>query len=593
MEFIRAVSNRAHSNPLTAAILQIPFARNFSGEQRPEHGCPGRFSVSFSDIDRRQLTMTRSGSRSVFQNSPSLLLCLLLLAAFVVILSFRLWPEWSHNPDFSHGLFMPLLFGIMLYESRTAGPQHFLRSGHGFTAFLGSSVFLALSVLSAAGLYATALGWSHALVQFLLTLSLVFLLAAGLAVFSHQSIRLLPFNGSSLIAVGLWLICTPLPPGTYTRLTLALQLWVSESVLRALHLLGIAAFRTGNIIELAHGSVGVEDACSGVRSLLSCIFAGFFFSATLVRRPWDRALVIGLAVPLALGMNFLRSLLLTLLANSGVNIAGAWHNVTGYSVLAIAAAFLGTLAYRLGRRSPSPATPPETPIPTLTPDIPKSALRFLSAGLLGSAAVTAVFVFNTRPNPQPAPTIPDLIATLPPPPPGWTSAEPRDLYQFTGTLQTSYLAQRTYTAPAFSGPPLQITLYLAYWPSGQSTVSRVATHTPDACWPGSGWIPQPLLVSREPLPLAAGRILPVAEHRFFTQSGFPQHVWFWHLFDGRPISYQSPYSPRDLLQLSWRYGFRHEGDQLFIRVSSTRPWNEIADTPLLHDFFSRLHPLGL
>ncbi len=81
-----------------------------------------------------------------------------------------------------------------------------------------------------------------------------------------------------------------------------------------------------------------------MRSLVSCVFAGLFFSGLLVRRPWSRVLLIGLAAPLALLMNFIRSLTLTLLANSGVNINGAWHDFTGYAVLGATAILLGALA---------------------------------------------------------------------------------------------------------------------------------------------------------------------------------------------------------------------------------------------------------
>ena len=52
-----------------------------------------------------------------------------------------------------------------------------------------------------------------------------------------------------------------------------------------------------NLIELARATVGVEEACSGIRSLLSCVFAGFFFAACLVRRPVRRVVVI-VAAPL-------------------------------------------------------------------------------------------------------------------------------------------------------------------------------------------------------------------------------------------------------------------------------------------------------
>ena len=120
----------------------------------------------------------------------------------------------------------------------------------------------------------------------------------------------------------------------------------------------------------------------------------------------------------------------------------------------------------------------------------------------------------------------------------------------------------------------------------------VASHTPDACWPGSGWESQPVPQAREQLTVAA-RPLATAEHRFLKLGAIPQHVWFWHLYDGRPITYRDPYSPVELLRIAWRYGFRHDGDQLFVRVSSNRPWADFAREPLLAEFFAHTQPLGL
>ena len=89
------------------------------------------------------------------------------------------------------------------------------------------------------------------------------------------------------------------------------------------------------------------------------------------------------------------------------------------------------------------------------------------------------------------------------------------------------------------------------------------------------------------------RAAEVSEGRLFTNAGYPQHVWFWHLYQGRPIAYQNPYSLKELLSIAWHYGFRHNGDQLFVRASSNRPWSEIAREPILEEFFARLQPLGL
>lgn len=510
------------------------------------------------------------------------------LACAILGLSLRLWPEWRHNPDLSHGMLMPLLFLLLLRESRIGTPR-FVRE----TIFqrLGCIVLLigALLALVAAGLYAAALDWSHALVSLMLTTSVVLMLGAALLAFAGESVQLVPCNWSALVAIGGWLLAAPIPPGTYNRITLNLQLWVSENVLETLHVFGIAAIRHGNIIELARATVGVEEACSGIRSLVSCIFAGLFFSATLVRRPWARAAIVGLAPLLALVMNFLRSLTLTLLANHGIDISGAWHDATGFAVLGITAALLGVLAVLLERGdvAATPA-PPESPLPV--PARTPGLQRALALGLTGATALVVVFVLNTRPSPRRDTAVPDLFALLPQAAAGWL-VRSTNLYEFSGTLQTNDLAQRSYINPT-RATPTEIIIYVAYWRAGQAPVSLVASHTPDACWPGSGWVRVNSNVTRVPLKLEE-RTLPPAEYRVFVADEKPEHVWFWHLYDGRPISYRDPYSPAELLRIAWRFGFRHDGDQLFVRVSSNRPWSEISREPLIDQFFARMRALGL
>ncbi|HSY54012.1 MAG TPA: exosortase/archaeosortase family protein [Opitutaceae bacterium] len=512
---------------------------------------------------------------------------LALLSVLAAALSVLLWPQWRHNPELSHGLFMPLIFLLLLHESRAAGPARFLPA-HGTTAIALVSLLAAgLAALAAGGLFTAALDWSHALVGFTLAFALVLILLAGLLVFASEPVRLVPFNWISFTAIFLWLLCAPIPPGTYMRLTLGLQMWVTRSVLTTLHLLGVAAIRNGNLIELARTTVGVEEACSGVRSLISCVFAGFFFSAALVRRPSARVLVIALAAPLALAMNFLRSLTLTLLANQGVDISKTWHDATGYAILGVTALMLGGLALVLARGETASAPPPSAP----SSRAPRALQPWLAAGLTLAIALVVLFAANTRRGPADAP-VPDLAAMLPAQANGWEVQTTNDLYRFADTLQTDHLVQRTYLRHAPDGSLLQVTIYIAYWAPGQAPVSLVASHTPDACWPGAGWLPEPTADSRTHL-VIAGRGLPESEFRFFRGDTYPQRVWFWHLYDGRPIAYQSPYSPRELLRLAWKYGFGHEGAQFFVRISSNGEWAAFADEPLLRGVFNQLQPYGL
>jgi exosortase len=519
--------------------------------------------------------------------SPLARINLVLLAVLAAAFSALLWPQWRHNPELSHGLFMPLIFLLLLHEGRTAGPARFLPARGATVVALAALLAAGLAALATGGLFTAALAWSHALVGFMLACALVLILLAGWLVFASEPVRLVPFNWISFTAIFLWLLCAPIPPGTYMRLTLGLQLWVTRSVLATLHLFGIAAIRDGNLIELAGSTVGVEEACSGVRSLVSCVFAGFFFSAALVRRPWSRVVVIALAAPLALAMNFFRSLTLTLLANRGVDISHTWHDATGYAVLGVTALLLGGLAWLLARGEKN--APPASSVPATR--APTALQPGLAAGLALAVALVILFVANTR-RTAPAAPVPDLAAMVPAQADGWKVATTNDLYRFADTLQTDHLVQRIYSRTARDGSLQQVIIYLAYWSAGQAPVSLVAAHTPDACWPGAGWVPEPAKDARVNL-VVAGRVLPAAEFRIFSGDAYPQHVWFWHLYDGQSIAYEDPHSPRELLRLAWHYGFGHEGEQFFIRISSNCDWAAFADDPLFRDVFSRLQPHGL
>jgi exosortase len=521
--------------------------------------------------------------------APGSALALGALGAAAVALSVKLWPQWQSNPDLSHGYFMPFLYVFLLYECHSGTPR-FVRSGPAGSLALAALLAGALLALTAAGLFAAAVDWSHALVNLMLVLSLTCFTGATVLVLAGATVRFFSLNWPAVVAATLWLLTTPIPPGTYQRLTLTLQLWISEGVLRTLHLLGIAAIRHGNVIDLATTSVGVEEACSGVRSLISCVFAGLFFSATLVRQPWARGLIIFLSAPLALGMNFLRSLLLTILAHNHVDIAGTWHDLTGFAVLGITAAILGGLALALERTDR--AAPPPALLPSAPPRQATVAQWIVVAGFALAAAFTTFFVLNTRKSDRPDIPLPNLPGLLPDSTPGWLSRAP-DLQEFRGILRTEHLAQREYVRPANDAQPVtEIVIYVAYWRPGQAPVSLVASHTPDACWPGAGWN---AVTPNPPAPAlqGGGRQLSAVEYRVFESKGVPHHVWFWHLHDGRPITFQDPYSPVALLRLAWQYGFRRDGDQLFVRISSNRPWREIQAEPLLQDFFTRIKPFGL
>jgi exosortase len=511
---------------------------------------------------------------------------LALVALLCVGLTALLWPQWQHNPDLSHGLFTPVIFLLLLREVRQHRAGRSIAESPLISGVRGLAVLAGVALVGVGGLFAAAVNWTHTLVGFSLALALAALLTASWLWLASERVRWLPLSWPVAVAVLLWPLSAPIPPGTYSRLSLQLQLWVTDVVVGVLHFMGIPAAKIGNIIELAHAQVGVEEACSGVRSLISCIVAGLFFSATLVRRPWARAVVVGLAVPLALGMNLVRSLGLTLLANAGVDIGGRWHDITGFAILGVTAALLGGIALLLEERGA------ETPATAATSATSRSPGWLVPAGLFVAVALATTFaLLSFKPAPPPGP-VPDLVAILPLEPSGWDRVYTEDLYQFSAVLKTEHLIQRSYERILPSGSRAFVTVYLAYWPTGQVPVSLVASHTPDACWPGTGWVQGPRPTLPEPFTVG-GAPLTAPAYRIFHNGPSSEYVWYWHLYGGRPIVQIEPRSPRALLEIALRYGFRTAGDQLFVRVSSNLPWEQLRDDPLLTRVFTRLHPLGL
>ena len=128
-------------------------------------------------------------------------------------------------------------------------------------------------------------------------------------------------------------------------------------------LLGIPAQVEGNLIRVSTGLVGVNEACSGIRSLQTALMIGLLFGElkrlSILRRV---ALVAG-AIAIALFANFVRAVFLVqVAATENISEVSRWHDIAGYTIIALV--FVGTmgLAYWLGgkqsqhvdrRRSPA------------------------------------------------------------------------------------------------------------------------------------------------------------------------------------------------------------------------------------------------
>ncbi|HWA87232.1 MAG TPA: exosortase/archaeosortase family protein [Opitutus sp.] len=140
-----------------------------------------------------------------------------------------------------------------------------------------------------------------------------------------------------IFPVLVWLVSAPMVSVVESQLNLFLLRKVVTVVSGVFDLLGLPIEQQGNVLVLPNGSVGVEDACSGIRSLTGCLFAGSFLAAVFLDKLWKKIALVAAAMVLAFLTNLIRGLFLTGWAYhyGSRAIEGTVHDVAGYSVLGL------------------------------------------------------------------------------------------------------------------------------------------------------------------------------------------------------------------------------------------------------------------
>ena len=101
-----------------------------------------------------------------------------------------------------------------------------------------------------------------------------------------------------------------------------------------LGVIGVPAIQHGNVIEVATGRVGIDDACSGIRSLQATLMLAMFFGELYALGARRRALCVFAGFALAFVFNVGRTLLLTWVASAkGVGAVASWHDPAGVTIL--------------------------------------------------------------------------------------------------------------------------------------------------------------------------------------------------------------------------------------------------------------------
>lgn len=279
----------------------------------------------------------------------------------VGFLGFVTWDQshwWRIKQDYSFGWLVPLFVAFVVQDRwpkvlaalaacsadgspRATGLQkwllHLIVGGallFGVLMFLLGSFYRAGAGTSQPGTLAITLGMTGILLPLLFINAPDSPAPRRSSAFLDARVRLAALF---LFPVLVWLVSAPMVSAVETQLNLALLRRVVTVVAFTFDTLGLPIEQQGNVLALPTGPVGVEDACSGIRSLTGCLFAGSFLAAVFLDRLWKKMALVAAALLLAFVTNLARSLFLTAWAyNHGARaIEGTVHDVAGYAVLGL------------------------------------------------------------------------------------------------------------------------------------------------------------------------------------------------------------------------------------------------------------------
>jgi exosortase len=377
--------------------------------------------------------------------------------------------EWSLNAQYSYGWGVPWLALYLFWKRWPDRPAP--SPPDTITPTLLAAGFLLALILPARLLLESNPDWR--LVSWTL----------GLLVVSLTFLLLFHMAGPSWprhfgVPVAFILLSIPWPTPLEMELIQALMRSVAAATVDCANWIGVPARQHGNLIEMPSATVGVDEACSGVRSFQSTLMASVFLGELYRFSPLRRAAVVVGGVGLALLLNVGRTLLLTLaMYHRGESALDALHDPAGYAVLLIAFAFLWGGCALLNRKSvTSPAPVPEAPAHSPRP-LPTAALLAF-AGWLGVVEIANELWFRWH----------ERSARLNV---SWTVDWPAEGDGFkeqpiAADVRTILRYDEGRSGLFLNDNGSQSLVFFFRWNPGRSAAQSARIHSPDLCLPAAG-----------------------------------------------------------------------------------------------------------
>lgn len=248
----------------------------------------------------------------------SLVLLTLMVWLYVPILV-PLVRQWWTDPNFSHGFFVPLFSGFVVWQDRTR-----LAAIRPAPSSWGLPIILFALLTLVLGTFGAEL--------FLSRISLI-LLIGGLVLFllGWQMLRAVSFPLLFLI------LMVPIPAIILNQITFPLQILASKLAAWSLPLCGVPVLREGNVINLPAMPLEVAQACSGIRSLLSLTTLAVMYGYVAEKRMLMRWLLALASIPIAVAANGFRIVGTGLLVQywNPDKAEGFFHTFSGWLIFVV------------------------------------------------------------------------------------------------------------------------------------------------------------------------------------------------------------------------------------------------------------------
>lgn len=474
-----------------------------------------------------------------------------LVGGFWLLVTRNLSVHWTVNPVYSYGWLVPA-FGLFAAWRRWVtrpAPGASVRAA-GWIAALAALSFFPTWVFTQPSPDWSLCAWMLVTLVVLLTLALV-AWVGGWAWVRHFA-----------FPICFIFTAVPCPRVIEVPLTHRLMGGVAAVTVEILTVAGVAAVRHGNVIEVQSGLLGVEEACSGVRSMQAALM-GALFLGELFRFGWRRrVLLLGCGVIAALATNVARTFFLAwTAARDGLEAVARWHDPAGFFILSACLVLVWLAGLFLGRNDPP--HPVARGIPAAR-GLPAGALAALALWLGGTIAATEWWFHDAGRPPESRWGLVPLPGSV-----------PVDI----GPVAAGQLRCDATTAASWTGDDGgQWTLFFLEWDPGP-TASRVLAgrHRPEICLAAIG---MKLVADRGIIEVQPAGIPLHFRAYTFEQEGRAVYVYYgiWQVRAPRPARHgpisESPHRA-SVQAVLWRE--RQLGQQVAELVASGYASAEAAD----------------